>query len=380
MARRRAREVVVANENLVSRESTPAASVPVFVATFTAIVVAIGVLLSLDLFLAGIDRDESSAHAAAEYEAGVELLGAGRASAAADRFRVAAFLQRSNVNYALALAEAMLGEGRTAEAEQTLHALLERAGNDGAVNLTMARVMVRQNRQTDAKSYYHRAVFGRWGPDSLRRRTQARFELIDYLARLGASRELLAELLPFEETSPDSIALRRRLGRLFMVAGSPARAANMFREVLRRDPTDADAYAGMGEAALTLGNFRTARADFDQASRFRPDDAAITRRRALADSLLVLDPSARGVRSSDRVARSRSLLLRTLEVGLGCGAVSTVRADSARALSAQIASAAHGDALGEAMLDAAVELWAMLPTSCVATDETLRLLQQRLAQ
>ena len=47
----------------------------------------------------------------------------------------------------------MLQEGRTADAEATLRALLERAENDGAVNLTMAHVMVREARTEDAKAY-----------------------------------------------------------------------------------------------------------------------------------------------------------------------------------------------------------------------------------
>ncbi len=66
----------------------------------------------------------------------------------------AASIERSNVNYALALGEAMLEEGRIADAEATLRSLLERAENDGAVNLTMAHVMVRENRMADAKAYF----------------------------------------------------------------------------------------------------------------------------------------------------------------------------------------------------------------------------------
>ena len=95
-----------------------------------------------------------------------------------------------------------------------MKALLDRAENDGAVNLTMAHVMMREGRVADAKAYFHRAIFGRWGADSIVRRTQARFELIDLLSRRGAPGELLAELLPLDATSPDSIALRRRLGHL----------------------------------------------------------------------------------------------------------------------------------------------------------------------
>lgn len=362
-------------------DPTPIVRASIFVATIAATLITIGVLLFFDLFLARVDERESRAHAASEYAAGSELLRAGRASEAADRFGAAVAIERTNVNYALALGEAMLDEGRPADAEATLKALLERTENDGAVNLTMARVMEREGRIEEAKAYYHRAVFGRWGADSIARRTEARFGLIDLLARRGAARELLAELLPIEGTSPDSVALRRRLGQLFLLAGSPARAANMFREVLRREPEDADAYAGLGEAALAGGNLRTARADFTEASRLRPDDAAIQGRLVIVDSALALDPTARGLGSHDRYERSRILLARTLAALASCGPAEGSLADSARAKLSRTVRASGEDAASDAVTAAAVDLWASRPASCGAVpDEPLRLVHARLAQ
>lgn len=367
-----------------------AANASIFVATLIGIVVLIGLLLSLDLFLARVDRRESNAHAASEYAVGVALLRDGRASDAADHFGTSVAIDRSNINYTLALGEAMLQDGRTADAEATLRTLLDRAGNDGAINLAMAHVMIREGHTEEAKAYFHRAIFGRWGADSVERRSQARFELIDLLARRGAARELLAELLPFEEVSPDSVALRRRLGNLFILAGSPARAANMFREVLRRDPNDADAYAGLGEAAFALGNFRTARADFAEAARVRPGDARIGARLALADTVLMLDPTARGVGSTDRLTRSRALLLRAQAVVTGCGGPSSPSADSARALlapslrrgTASVPRRRDPEAAAEAMMSVAIDLWASRPASCAlaARDDALRLVLNRIAQ
>ncbi len=365
------------------------ANASIFLATLVAIVVLIGVLLSFDLFLARIDRQESSAHAASEYAAGGALLHSGHASDAVDHFSAAVAIDRSNVNYALALAEGMLQQGRTTEAEATLRTLLDRAGNDGAVNLTMAHAMIREGRMGEAKAYFHRAVFGRWGADSVSDRNQARFELIDFLAQHGTQRELLAELLPFEDAPADSVALRRRLGNLFISAGSPARAADMFREVLRRVPNDADAYAGMGEAAFALGNFRTARADFAEAARARPGDTHIEARMALADTVLALDPTARGVASNDRLTRSRALLARTLSAVTACGGPATAAADSARVLVApSLAPAAslraprdNSDAAAEAMMSLTIELWSARPAACAATArDALRLVVSRIAQ
>ncbi|HEY5062924.1 MAG TPA: tetratricopeptide repeat protein, partial [Gemmatimonadaceae bacterium] len=371
----------VAPPRLATPVST--ASVPIFLATFAIVVAAIALFLGLDLFLARVDRQESRGHAADEYAAGRTLLAAGKPRDAAERFGAAVAIDRQNVNYSLALGEAMLEEGRTADAEATIKALLDRAENDGAVNLTMAHVMAREDRYDDAQAYYHRAIFGQWGADSLARRTQARFELIDVLARRGSQAELLAELLPFDATSPDSIALRSRLGRLFILAGAPARAATMFREVLRRQPRDAGAWAGMGDAALALRTFQTARADLVEALRLRPHDPGITRSLALADTVLAIDPIARDIGVHEQYLRSKTLLARTLATLASCFQTGpSATSDSARTLLATTPAAQGEKALANTMLSRASDLYAARPASCAAVkrDDALRLVQNRLVQ
>jgi Flp pilus assembly protein TadD len=364
------------------------ANVSIFIGTISGIVVLIGLLLVFDLFLAHIDERESAARADTEYQNGLAALRAGHPSDAVDHFGAAVGIERSNVNYALALGEAMLQAGRTAEAEETLRTLLERAENDGAVNLTMAHVMVREARTEDAKAYLHRAIFGRWGADSIDRRNQARFELIDLLAKRGTPRELLAELLPFEEVSPDSVALRLQLGKLFILAGSPVRAATMFREVLRRDSTDGDAYAGLGETAIAAGNLRTARADLAEAVRLRPDDAETLRRLGLVDTVLALDPTARGIGASERLSRSRGLLARAVAVVSSCGGPAAAALDSARALlsrpptrrSSQPRENSEADA--DRLMQAVTDVWATRTPACDAAthDDVVRLLVARINQ
>ena len=107
------------------------ASASIFLGTVVGIVLLIGVLLSFDLFLAGVERRASAARATAEYRSGVSALNAGRPSEAADYFGTAVAIDRANIDYSLALGDALLQEGRAADAEATLRALLERAENDG---------------------------------------------------------------------------------------------------------------------------------------------------------------------------------------------------------------------------------------------------------
>jgi len=358
------------------------ARTPVFVATFAALLATIAALLFLDIFLARIDSDASRAHAESEYRDGIALLDSGRPRPAIDHFIAAVAAERSNLNYALALAQAKLDAGEIADAEADATALLERSENDGAINLLMAHIMTRERRIDDAQAYYHRALFGRWGADSVQRRSAARFELIDLLATTGRPRALLAELLPLEETPPDSVALRKRLGRLFILARSPTRAADMFRELLRQNPRDADAYAGMGEAALALGNLQTARADLAQAVNLAPRDSSLAARLAFADTLIALDPTARGIGAEDRYARARAVLERTAAaVTARCGALPAALNDSVTAELAQRVTPAQSSHAADAVLDLASTIWDVRSAACMNAwppDDVIALLHARL--
>jgi len=199
------------------------------------------------------------------------------------------------------------------------------------------------------------------------------------LARKGSGPELLAELLPFEDVSPDSVALRQRLAKLFIAAGSPARAVAAFRGVLRRDPQNADAYSGIGDAELALGNFRAARADFSEALRLRPRDTTFERRLSLVDSVFALDPTVRGIGAAERLSRSRVLLERTLSAMIECGQSGTPLA-TARALLGAASADDRLEVLTDSLVETATSLWSTRPATCGMTDNALRLVQARLAQ
>ena len=366
---------------------TPTASTSEFVVTFGIILIVIMALLAADTSLARVDRRESAAHAASLYAEGQALLVSGQPHLAVERFALAFASERSNVRYQLALGEALLGDGRLEEAETTLNVVLARAQTDGAANIAMARVLTRGKRVDDAKSFYHRAIYGRWGADSVHARFVSRLELIDLLVAQGAKRELLAELLPLQEVMPDSLALRRRIGHLFILAGSPAHAVTIFRELLHRNPADGDAYSGMGEAALSLGDFRTARTDLLEASRLLPQDTAIAMRLALADTILAINPIERGLSAHERFVRAHDILARTLALAPSCTATSGAiaeRAASARSTLTAVVRPQNEATSAEQMLALASDLYVNLPASCSnvhsVAGEALVLIQAHLPQ
>jgi Tfp pilus assembly protein PilF len=366
----------------VSLAVPPSTSNVRFGTTMLVVGIVMAVMLAADLALARMDVRESRVAAAAMYDQGRVLLAQGNAREAGDRFATALSMERTNLSYALALAQATLQDGRPDEAGRTLQELLSRSETDGAANLLMARVLVREHRPADAKSYFHRAIYGTWGADSVSRSVEARLELIDLLAARHEDSELLAELLPLEAMPNDSLAPRRHLAHLFVDAGAPDRASEIFRALLRDDPHDADAYAGMGEAALALGNFSTARADFAEAVRLHPGNARIVARAAVADSVYAISPTVRGIGLDARDVRSRALLDAVTRRIDGCaGGWQSALADSAHATLARTTSKPRmGNAESEASL--AGDLWSARPAACrdAFRDDALSIVLRFMAQ
>ena len=354
----------------------------VFVGTFAAVLALIAAFIVMDFSLASLDAREARASAARLHQEGVALMRSGNAHEAADRFATAYSIQRREVRYAIALAQANLADGRVDEAEQTLQEILPRAATSGPANLTMAQVLMRTGRVREAKSFYHRAIYGQWSADSTNMRTRARLELVALLARRHESRELLAELLPLEAIASGSLA-PRQLGALFLQADSPRRALAVFRTLLRDHPDDADAYAGLGESALALGNFVTARSDLLHASRLRPDDVGLRRRLLVADSVLAMAPNVRELSSAERSSRVRALLGAVLADRQRCvGAASDALPARAtgEAMLAQPEKGSADSSTTNRMLGSAAAIWATRPDSCPAspTSEPLSLVMRSL--
>ena len=360
-----------------------------FIGTFALILIALAALFVIDTFLARIEGNEERAEATRLVAEGHQLMQGGHYAEAAERFKDAVSIERNNRDYLLALAGALLAAKNFPDAETTLNGLLQRDSTDGDANLAMARVQVGEMHIPEGVSFYHRAIYGRWKSDAAQNRLKVRFELVGLLARQSDKQELLAELLPLQDEAPDDLETRKRIGQLFLSAGSPARAADVFQAVLRRDPEDPEVYAGLGEAEFTRGNYQTARTGFLQASRLKPDDKEIAKRLDLSEQILSLDPTRRGLSSKDRYQRSLKLIALALDRTKQCPASSSLPAlqdlmDAAgRALKARLAESGQNAAI-EANLDLAEQLWQAGGETCAssipASQDPLSLVLARIAQ
>lgn len=352
--------------------------------TLALVLIAIVVLSGVDTFLARTERSENLAEAN-------RLAAAGRAAKPIDAvadFKAAVAIERENPGYWLSLGEAQLAAGQLTASERTLTELLRRDSTAGAVNLALARVLVKEGRITDAVSAYHRAIYGHWDRDAEKNRVSVRFELVNLLGQQGSKEELLAELLPLLDVAPDDLTLRTRLGHLFLSAGSAPRAGEIFHDILRKHPQDADAYTGLGEAEFALANYQPAYSDFQIALGLRPSDGEIQKLLDLTGQVLALDPMRRGLGPEEQYRRSLKMLdLASAAITRCSGRPSPLDEDvideAGKARTRRVGSARLSAAL-ESNLNLAEELWKIRQQECkqpaTAEEDALRLVLAKIAQ
>ena len=351
--------------------------------TLVAIVVA---LSALDQSLARVESSELHDAAQRSFQDGLRLLAAGKAGEAVDSLRAAHSTERGNPDYELTLISALMGDGRTADAEPLMNEMLQRAPNDGRVNLIAARLMAREGKAADAEAYYHRAIFGEWPAEAPERRIEARVELIDQLIKQNRKQELLAELISLEAEPAAGADVRRRLAGWFLLAGSPARAAEIYRAMAANDPKDLAAAEGLGEAELERGQYDAARAAFLQGSFQHPNDASMRAHLDTLNTVVALDPTLRQLTSEEKYRRSLRIL-DMARAGLGpCAGKSTLATAASVALSARApAHVTNEDA--EKVLALAQQAWrarsdtcgGVVPESTDGGAEALSLLMKKLA-
>jgi Tfp pilus assembly protein PilF len=350
-------------------------------------------LTALDRFLAGTESAEVQSSARSAYRVGSRLLRAGKANEAVETLRTAHALVRENIDYELALVTGLTDAGRTAEADPLMDDALAREPNDGQTNLIAARLAAKKGNPVQAASYYHRAIYGEWPDSAASRRLSARMELVDLLASKEQKQELLAELISLQAEASGDSAIQGRLAKLFMTAGAPGRAAQVFRDLIAKNPEDSDAYAGLGEAELEDGQYRDAHTAYFRAFLHRPNDASIRARLELLNTVTALDPTPRQLPTAEKYRRSllilgmtRSSLEQCMAKAPGTPSGETQQWLAEADAAAETAPARVTNELAEKALTAAEKLWRARVEVCgpaaagdTAREDPLRLIMEKLA-
>jgi cytochrome c-type biogenesis protein CcmH/NrfG len=340
------------------------------------IAVTMAAIYSADQFLARLEQRELDAQARHQYASGVSLLRDGHYTQAIEAFRTARSLDRDNASFNLSLADALIRDHQPERAVDTLAEILDKDSNDGQANLLMARAMDEERQYPSADSYFHRAIYGTWPPKTEAEQVNARIELVHWLAQRGDQKGLLSELILLDPLARSDSQVARELPALYQQAGSESRAIDAYRNWLHANPTDAEAYAGLGETELRSGNFRAARQAFARAADLNPDNTSWKHLAEVSFDALELDPTPRGLSSQDKLARSSRILTLTAAAVAPCA--DSQLTQKAQQLIAEKKPTVTNES-AETRLDLAETLWNTRPAAC-SQDELLTALMHKLAQ
>ncbi|MHB8218275.1 MAG: tetratricopeptide repeat protein [Candidatus Sulfotelmatobacter sp.] len=223
------------------------------------------------------------------YALGLTAAGARHYDDAIAAFRAALTCDPTNSQYQLSLARALRDSNdprRLDEAESYLIALWQRAPQDAAVNLALARVAAHRGSIEDATRYYHNAMYGVWNSDPDSNRSRARIELIQFLLKKGAPASAESELMALSTSLPPDPAAHLEAAQLFSQAQDYSGALTQYREVLHLEPSNSSALAGAGEAAYNSGDYAVAQRDLQAA--VNADSQNANARQLLATTDLIL--------------------------------------------------------------------------------------------
>ena len=248
-------------------------------------------------------REQEKALARHLYAQGQMDLDSGRPDHAIGYFRAALTYDRNDFQYQLGLARALRDTGRTDESKSYLMNLWERSPEDGAVNLALGRLAVRQGLTDEAIHYYHNATYGIWYSDPETHRRNAQFELVDFLLRQNARPQAQAELITLAASLPPDPELETRLAQMFAGLGDYEHAFSEYETALEHDRQNVAASAGAGEAAFQLHRYGTAEKYLATAVKLDPSNSTVSQQLQTARLILEIDPFVRGISTSERSHR-----------------------------------------------------------------------------
>src|SRR6202044_2388322 len=228
-----------------------------------------------------------------------------------DAYRAALTCDPTNSQFELSLARALRDSNdprRLDESESYLLALWQRAPQDAAVNLALARVEAHRGSIEDATRYYHNAMYGVWKSDPDVNRNKARVELIQFLLRQNAPDKAESEMMALATSLPADAAARLQAAQLFEQAQDYSNALLQYEEVIRLSPWSSSALAGAGQAAYRTGNYATAGRYLEAAVKTNSQDADSRQLLATTDLILRANPFQSHISDAERNRRITAAL------------------------------------------------------------------------
>jgi tetratricopeptide (TPR) repeat protein len=234
----------------------------------------------------------------------------GEVSGALSDYRNALVYSPNNPVFQLHLAQALAASGRLEEAKSYLMNLLSESPGNGEINLELSRISARQGETLDAVRYYHSAIYGVWDIDPLNRRWNVRRELCQYLLGRGDIGDAQPEVIALAQEVPaGDLGRQKEAGALLLRAGLYDRALTEFQSILKFDPGDPDALAGVATSAYQLAQYSRALDYFDKLSREKAMDAAAADMRDRSEQIEAANPLHKGLSAGQRAHRASAALV-----------------------------------------------------------------------
>lgn len=281
------------------------------------VVVASG-LFVITRAIAGATHEREAVDAAAWFERGQAALDRRAYAEAVEALRRASARAPDTWDYARALTDALVADGRVEAARQLLLRWRARQPESAQVNIRLARLEADAGDLDAAIGYYEAAFHGRWDAAAPDGRLDVRRELIERLLAAGRRPAALGQVLSLAANVADAPAAQLDVAALFLRAGDPARALDRYQRALRLAPADPAARAGAADAAFQLGDdaraLGYARGLADPRSRYIV---------AVASAVAALDPLATRISARERERRLREDLRLAADALANCRARTT---------------------------------------------------------
>jgi CBS domain-containing protein len=329
-------------------EAAPAEEIPrqrLFVVA-TAVLIVLGILAGLVNYGLGAQR---AARAERAYQAGNQLMARERYDEAIEQYRNALSIAH-RFEYRLALGRALAKAERPSEALIYLEEARNERPTSAPANLAVAEAEMQTGQLDRAVTHYQRAIYGTWAADTQGEKVRARLELIDALTKAGKAKQAAGELVSLATDAPENTDVQRQVAQRMSGLGMHDKAAEVYRQIAKRNAQDRPALAQLGEEDLALGDIRAACGAFHA--------AGIPLREELCAQMQAMDPMLSGLSSPERYRRSRALLTAVQNELQMCSGAAPAAARTPAPRPAAYSAAA------DANIAQAAELWAKRISTC----------------
>ncbi|HEY6843663.1 MAG TPA: tetratricopeptide repeat protein, partial [Thermoanaerobaculia bacterium] len=178
-------------------------------------------------------------------------------------------LHPDDIGTGMGVAQILMSTNRINEAEAVLKSLLERAPDQRALNYTYAQVLTKLGRGDESRQYLERAVEvdPTFGPAVL--------QLIDIYQAANEWDKAAEVLQPLINDDPMNLDLRRQQAFFYLHAGNAEKARAQFKSLIEADPKDTRSQFYLAEALNDLEQYSEADKIYRDLLEKNPNDAEV---------------------------------------------------------------------------------------------------------